>query len=213
MNYKLIAFDMDDTLLSGRTIYVIADRKGFRDEVDRIISMEIPNYKKTIEIAKLLEGMSVEEFLEIFRSIPLNDNVPEVFDEIRKKKIKTAIISNSYDIAAKDLAERLKIDFVIANELIVKDGIITGVVIPHNKNPVDKIGDCRSYSVCKSEALEEICRKLNIDPSETIAIGDGSIDRFMLSTAGLGIAYRPKANLEEYADVVIDDMIELLRFL
>ena len=90
MNYKLIAFDMDDTLLSGRTIYVIADRKGFRDEVDRIISMEIPNYKKTIEIAKLLEGMSVEEFLEIFRSIPLNDNVPEVFDEIRKKKIKTA---------------------------------------------------------------------------------------------------------------------------
>lgn len=213
MNYKLIAFDMDDTLLSGRTIYVIADRKGFRDEVDRIISMEIPNYKKTIEIAKLLEGMSVEEFLEIFRSIPLNDNVPEVFDEIRKKKIKTAIISNSYDIAAKDLAERLKIDFVIANELIVKDGIITGVVISHNKNPVDKIGDCRSYSVCKSEALEEICRKLNIDPSETIAIGDGSIDRFMLSTAGLGIAYRPKANLEEYADVVIDDMIELLRFL
>ena len=213
MNYKLIAFDMDDTLLSGRTIYVIADRKGFRDEVDRIISMEIPNYKKTMEIAKLLEGMSVEEFLEIFRSIPLNDNVPEVFDEIRKKKIKTAIISNSYDIAAKDLANRLKIDFVIANELVVKDGIITGVVIPHNKNPVDKIGDCRSYSVCKSEALEEICRKLNIDPSETIAIGDGSIDRFTLSTAGLGIAYRPKANLEEYADVVIDDMIELLRFL
>ena len=213
MNYKLIAFDMDDTLLSGRTIYVIADRKGFRDEVDRIISMEIPNYKKTMEIAKLLEGMSVEEFLEIFRSIPLNDNVPEVFDEIRKKKIKTAIISNSYDIAAKDLANRLKIDFVIANELVVKDGIITGVVIPHNKNPVDKIGDCRSYSVCKSEALEEICRKLNIDPSEAIAIGDGSIDRFMLSTAGLGIAYRPKANLEEYADVVIDDMIELLRFL
>ena len=213
MNYKLIAFDMDDTLLSGRTIYVIADRKGFRDEVDRIISMEIPNYKKTMEIAKLLEGMSVEEFLEIFRSIPLNDNVPEVFDEIRKKKIKTAIISNSYDIAAKDLANRLKIDFVIANELVVKDGIITGVVIPHNKNPVDKIGDCRSYSVCKSEALEEICRKLNIDPSEAIAIGDGSIDRFMLSTAGLGIAYRPKANLEDYADVVIDDMIELLRFL
>ena len=213
MNYKLIAFDMDDTLLSGRTIYVIADRKGFRDEVDRIISMEIPNYKKTIEIAKLLEGMSVEEFLEIFRSIPLNDNVPEVFDEIRKKKIKTAIISNSYDIAAKDLAERLKIDFVIANELIVKDGIITGVVIPHNKNPVDKLGDCRSYSVCKSEALEEICRKLNIDPSEAIAIGDGSIDRFMLKAAGLGIAYRPKVNLEDYADVVINDMIELLRFL
>jgi len=213
MNYKLIAFDMDDTLLSGRTIYVIADRKGFRDEVDRIISMEIPNYKKTIEIAKLLEGMSVEEFLEIFRSIPLNDNVPEVFDEIRKKKIKTAIISNSYDIAAKDLANRLKIDFVIANELVVEDGIITGVVIPHNKNPVDEIGDCRSYSVCKSEALGEICRKMNIDLSEAIAVGDGSIDRFMLKAAGLGIAYRPKVNLEEYADVVIDDMIELLRFL
>lgn len=213
MNYKLIAFDMDDTLLSGRTIYVIADRKGFREEVDRIISMDITNYRKTIEIAKLLRGMRVEEFLEIFRSIPLNENVPEVLNEIRKRKIKTAIISNSYDLAARDLADRLRIDYVIANELVVKDGVITGLVIPHNKKPTDEKGDCRSYSVCKSEALKEICDKMGIDPSEAIAVGDGSIDRFMLDTAGLGIAYRPKANLEDYADVIIDDMIEILRFL
>lgn len=213
MGYKLIAFDMDDTLLSGRTIYVIADKKGFRKDVDRIISMEIPNYRKTIEIAKLLRGMSLDEFLYIFRSIPLNNNVHEVFDDIKKRGIKTAIISNSYDIAADDLAKRLGVDFVIANRLIVEGGIITGELIIHNKNPIDLIGDCRSYSVCKSEALEELCKKINIDLSETIAIGDGTIDRFMLKAAGLGIAYRPKIDLSGYADVVINDMIEILKFL
>jgi len=51
---------------------------------------------------------------------------------------------------------------------------------------------------------------MNIDPSESIAVGDGGIDRFMLEIAGLGVAYRPKIDLIKYADVVIEDMAELL---
>ena len=210
MRYKLAAFDMDDTLLSGRTIYVIADRKNFREEVDRIISMKIPNYRKTIEIAKFLKGMSVKEFLQIFRDIPLNENVPEVVKELKRMGMKLAIISNSYDLGANDLAERLGFDFVIANKLVVKDGIITGEVIPYTTENVDDISDCRSCSVCKRDALLEICKKMNINPSESIAVGDGGIDRFMLEIAGLGVAYRPKVDLSKYADAIINDMAELL---
>lgn len=213
MKYKLVAFDMDDTLLSGRTIYVIADKKNFRKEVDRIISMRIPNYRKTLEIAKFLKGMSVEEFLQIFRSIPLNKNVPEVVKELKERGLKLAIISNSYDLGAEDLARRLDFDFVIANKLVIEDDIITGKVLPYTKNNVDDLNDCRSYSVCKREALLEICKRMGIDPSESVAVGDGGIDRFMLETAGLGIAYRPKTDLSGYADVIIDDMMEVLNYI
>ncbi len=213
MRYKLILFDMDDTLIAGRTIYEVADKKGFREEVDEIISMNITNYEKTILIARLLKGMRVEEFLKIFRAIPLNPHVDEVVEKLKKKGLKMGIISNSYDIAVDDLKKRLGMDFGISNKLVVKEGIITGEVIPHNKNPSQDIDDCRSFSVCKRDALLQVCKDLGIRPDETIAVGDGNVDRFMLEVAGLGIAYGKNSYLSNFADISINDMREILKYI
>ncbi|MCD6411078.1 MAG: HAD-IB family phosphatase [Thermoplasmata archaeon] len=213
MRYKLILFDMDDTLIAGRTIYEVADKKGFRKEVDEIISMNITNYEKTILIAKLLKGMRVEEFLKIFRAIPLNPYVDEVVEKLKRKGLKMGIISNSYDIAVDDLKKRLGMDFGISNKLVVKEGIITGEVIPHNKNPSQDIDDCRSFSVCKRDALLQVCKDLGIKPDETIAVGDGNVDRFMLEVAGLGIAYGKNSYLSNFADISINDMREILKYI
>lgn len=213
MRYKLILFDMDDTLIAGRTIYEVADRKGFRKEVDEIISMNITNYEKTILIARLLKGMRVEEFLKIFRAIPLNPYVDEVVEKLKRKGLKMGIISNSYDIAVDDLKKRLGMDFGISNKLVVKEGIITGEVIPHNKNPSQDIDDCRSFSVCKRDALLQVCKDLGIKPDETIAVGDGNVDRFMLEVAGLGIAYGKNSYLSNFADISINDMREILKYI
>ena len=213
MRYKLILFDMDDTLIAGRTIYEVADRKGFRKEVDEIISMNITNYEKTILIARLLKGMRVEEFLKIFRAIPLNPHVDEVVEKLKKKGLKMGIISNSYDIAVDDLKKRLGMDFGISNKLVVKEGVITGEVIPHNKNPSQDIDDCRSFSVCKRDALLQVCKDLGIRPDETIAVGDGNVDRFMLEVAGLGIAYGKNSYLSNFADISINDMREILKYI
>lgn len=213
MKYKLALFDMDDTLIAGRTIYAIADKKGFRREVDDIISMNITNYEKTIRIARLLQGMKVEEFIEIFRSVPLNPHAEEVIKSLKGKGIKTAIVSNSYDIAVNDLKRRLGMDFGVANELVVEKGIITGTVIPHNKNPSSDINDCKSFSVCKRDVLFELCGKLGIEPRETIAVGDGNVDRFMLEVAGLGIAYGDNNYLASFADVRVNDLIEILKYI
>jgi phosphoserine phosphatase len=213
MTYKLALFDMDDTLLSGRTIYAIADRKGFRKEVDKIINQRIPSYKKTIRIAKLLKGMTLKEFMDIFRSIPLNPSVEETINALREKGLKTAIVTNSYDVAAEDLRKRLKMDYVVGNHLIIDRGIITGEIELHNKNPVDDINDCLSRSVCKRDALYELCNKLGISTREAIAVGDGGVDIPMIEVAGLGVAYRAPPHVNERADVVITDMKELLRYL
>lgn len=213
MRYKLALFDMDDTLLAGRTIYIIADKKGFRKKLDEIINQKIPGYKKTIQIAQLLKGMKLTEFMNIFHTIPLNPHVEETITILKEKGLKTAIVTNSYDIAAEDLKNRLKMDYAVGNHLIINNGIITGEIKMHNKNPVDDINDCLSRSVCKRDVLYQLCDKLSIKPSETIAVGDGGVDIPMIKAAGLGVAYNALPHVKENADIVITDMKELLRYL
>jgi phosphoserine phosphatase len=211
--YKLAAFDMDGTLLSRRSIFVVAEKTGLIDQVMKIINNDIYNYEKTIEIAKLLKGMSKNKFTEIVKTIPFNDGVEEVIKELKRKEIKTAIISAGYDLATSVVKEKLGIDYAISNKLCVdENGILTGEVELYNKNIVKRKGDCKSYSVCKRDALRDLCKIFNISLSETIAVGDGHIDIYMLKEAGLSFAYDAPPEVREVADIQIDNIKEILKY-
>ena len=95
-NIDTLLFDMDGTLIAGRTVFVFAEKKGFNDELLRIINDNRELYEKSIDIAKLLKGMNARELLEIFRDIPLQEHVETVVREIKKRGIKTAIATDSY---------------------------------------------------------------------------------------------------------------------
>ena len=211
--YKLVIFDMDGTLLNGRTIFKIAEEKGFMDKLNEIMNSRKEAYKKSIAIAKLLKCMTEKEFLKMFREIPLNKNAEIVVERLREKDIKTAIITDSYHIAALDLKKRLSIDYAFSNELVMKDGHITGEIILHNKNPVKKFEGCSQHSICKKEVMKNLCMKLNIEKEETVAIGDSVGDACMLKEAGLGIAFNGSNEIKEVADVCINDLIEILKYI
>ena len=130
--FKLVIFDMDGTLLNGRTIFTFAEKKGFKNDLLKIINSDMISYKKTLKIAKFLKGINSSELLEIFREIPLQDHIKTVIKELKKKGIKTAIITNSYQFVADDLKERLDIDYAFANNLIIKNGIVTGKIMLNN---------------------------------------------------------------------------------
>ena len=121
--FKLVIFDMDGTLLTERTIFVYAEKKELKEELLKLINSDMRSYEKTLEIAKFLKGMNSKELLEIFRKIPLQEHVEAVINEIKRKGIKTAIITNSYRFVAEDLGKRLGIDYVFANDLIINNGI------------------------------------------------------------------------------------------
>ncbi len=210
--YKLVIFDMDGTLLNGRTIFEIAKEKGFMDELVKIMNSGKEAYKRSIAIAKLLECMTEKEFLKIFRGIPLNKNAEIVVEKLKAMGIKTAIITDSYHIAALDLKRRLSIDYAFSNELVIEDGHITGEIILHNKNPVKKFEECRQHSICKKEAMEKLCMELNIEKREVIAVGDSPGDICMLKEAGLGIAFNGSDEIKKVADASIDDLIEILKY-
>lgn len=210
--YKLIIFDMDGTLINGRTIFKIAEEKDFKEKLMEILNSEKRAYEKTIEIAKLLHCITKEEFLKIFREIPLNDNAKYVIEELKKLGIKVAIVTDSYHIVALDLKNRLNVDYVFSNEIIIKNNHLTGEVILNNKEISKRFEGCKIHSICKRDILLQLCKLLEISAEEVIAVGDSSVDICMLKEAGLGIAFNAEEEVRKNADVSISNLIEILKY-
>ena len=212
--FKLVIFDMDGTLLKGRTIFIFAEKKGLTDELNRLIHNNDKDFfEKTVEIAKLLKGFKCDELLEIFRKIPLQENVETVIKELKKIGIKTAIATDSYQFVADDLKDRLGINYAFANSLIIENGIITGDIILHNIDLTKEFNSEKIYSICKSCVLDKLCKKLGISVKESIAVGDGKIDIGMIKRAGLGIAINAPEEVQKNADVVTNDMRVILEYI
>jgi phosphoserine phosphatase len=212
MKYKLILFDMDGTLLNGRTIFVLAEAKEFIKKLMRALKYDIPPYKKTLAIARFLRCITVEEFKDIFRTVSLNEHAAEVVKAAKDAGIKTAIVTDSYQIAALDIQKRLGIDYVFSNELMVKNHHLTGEVILHNKDLTKRHGSCQIHSICKKDVMFHLCEKLGIRCDEVIAVGDGTVDICMLREAGLGIAFNAPDVVRASADVCIDNLGEILKY-
>ena len=211
--FKLVIFDMDGTLLKGRTIFIFAEKKGFMDELMRIIESNIESYEKSIKIAKLLKGINGKELLEIFRDIPLQKYVETVIGELKKRGVRTAIVTNSYQFVADDLRLRLGIDYAFANNLIIEKGIVTGELILNNKDLTEQFNGCKIHSVCKGCILDFLCRKFGITEKEVIAVGDSAIDTCMLEKAGLGIAFNAPEEVKKHADISTGDMSVILTYI
>jgi phosphoserine phosphatase len=212
--FKLVMFDMDGTLIQERGIFVIAEKKGFLDElIKNINSNTFDFYKKSIDIAKLSKGLDKNEILEIFRSIKISENAKNVIKELKKQNIKTAIATDSYKFLADDLKDRLGIEYTFANNLIFNNNIITGELEIHNKDLTQDFFSGKIYSICKSCALENLCKELNININEAIAVGDGKVDIGMIKKAGLGIAYNAPEIVQKNADVVTNDLKIILDYI
>lgn len=214
MATKLVAFDMDGTLLAGRLIFALANRFGFTKKLETIMEGSGPEYEKTKRIASLLEGISLEQFYHILGLIPLSTGSEAVARELKHRGYILAIISDSYTLATEWLRERLGLDYTIANELILKNGKLTGEI----KMPLGWAKakeQCLKHSVCKLTALVDLSQKTGIPLTRCVAIGDNLADVCMVEEAGLGIAFNPKhPKLEKAADVIIsEDLSRILPFI
>lgn len=210
--YKLVMFDMDGTLIDGRSIFVFSEKKGFKDKLLRSLQSDKEPYEKTIEIAQFLHGTSSIELLEIFRKIPLHNNVEKVAQKLREKNVKTAVVTDSYQFIADDLKKRLHFDYAFANNLIIEQGIVTGKININNSN----LKRCETgvmYSICKGLVLDQLCAMLNITPAEVIAVGDGVVDIGMIKKAGLGIAYNASEQVQKNADIITNDLAVVLDYI
>jgi phosphoserine phosphatase len=210
--YDLVIFDMDGTLLNGRTIVAIAEKKGFAPELQKILESSKEPYEKSIEIAAKLNGMNFNELLNIFKEIPLQEHAEAVIQKLKEHDIKIALVTDSYQRFADVLKKKLGLDYAFGNRLIVKNQTIINKLFIHNQ-ALKKSDDGKIYSIYKRDLLEFLCILHDIPPDNVIAIGDSAVDIDVIKSAGLGIAYRAPIDVRNAADISTDDLQVILNYI
>ncbi len=210
---KLVLFDMDGTLLNGRSIVEIAKRFDFSGDLRRIFDKKKSSspIERSYKIAKFLNGVKKEDVLEVVDSIGFFPEVEEVIEILKRKDILCAIVTDSYQFVAESVRARLSLKMAFANNILIHDGIISGDFVPNNLER--KPGtDGEVYSICKEDVLLRLCSRFSLKPSNVVAVGDGFVDCGMLKVAGVGIAVNAPLEVQGAADVVGKDLRSVLDY-
>lgn len=129
-NRRLIAFDMDSTLIRTEVIDELAEAAGVGAEVMAITELAMNGELDFRESLKrrvsLLEGLDEKALAEIANRLPIMPGAERLVSTLRNLGYRTAILSGGFDFFGKRLKERLGIDFVYANRLEIKEGRLTG---------------------------------------------------------------------------------------
>ena len=213
-NFKLIAFDMDSTLINIECIDEIADAVGLKPQVAAITEAtmrgEIADFKTSLRRrVALLKGVSVASMESVYAErLQLNLGAAELVAACKKAGMKVLLVSGGFTFFADRVAARLGIDYAKSNQLEIVDGLLTGELVDQ---PWGDICDGEE----KRKTLLETCALLGIAPSQAIAMGDGANDLPMMGAAGLSVAYHAKPKVREQAMVAIntgglDRLLEVL---
>ena len=198
-NRRLIAFDMDSTLIQTEVIDELAAAAGVGGEVASITEAAMNgelDFRQSLERrVSLLEGLDERALEEIAARLPMTPGAERLVKTLKSLGYRTAILSGGFKYFGERLKKRLGIDFVFANELEIKDGLLTGRVL-------GEVVDGQR----KANLLRDLAKQEGIRLEQTIAVGDGANDLPMLDAAGLGIAFHAKPKVEASAEQVISNL-------
>ncbi len=203
-DFKLIAFDMDSTLINIECVDEIAAAAGRKAEVAAITEAamrgEITDYADSLRRRlALLRGVPLAALETVYaQHLQLNPGVQTFVSACQAAGLKTLLVSGGFTFFSERIRARLKLDFARANRLEVADGKLTGALVPR---PWGEIVDGAE----KKRVLLEVAELLGILPEQTIAVGDGANDLPMMSAAGLSIAFHAKPAVREQAMLSITE--------
>lgn len=208
MRCKLIVFDMDGVIFESDNFWMRMHRAY--DTVHPGVELTEKYLKTDIKkladevIGKLWKGKKADKFFELIKNSKYNPGVKETIQELKKMGIKICILTSGPIQLAKRVQKELDVDYVYGHEIIIEDNIITGKY------------NWLSYDFShKGETFLKICKEMEIDPKDTIVVGDNEQDIYKFAKAGFSIAFNSKSeNLKKVADAVIDgnDLRKVLEF-
>ena len=217
-DFKLIAFDMDSTLINIECVDEIADAAGRKTEVAAITEAamrgEITDYKDSLRRrVALLKGVSVASMEEVLNHrLKLNPGAADLVAACKEVGMVTLLVSGGFTFFTDRVRDVLQIDATRSNILEIEDGthgpVLTGRMVNQHWGDI-----CDGEE--KRRMLIQTCATNGIHPHYAIAMGDGANDLPMMGVAGLSVAYHAKPKVREQAMVAInsgglDRLLEVL---
>jgi phosphoserine phosphatase len=194
---KLIIADMDSTMITVECIDELADYAGLKPEIaaitERAMRGELDFRAALIERVGLLAGMPEATLVECrMERVKLTRGARTLVQTMKAHGAHSVLVSGGFMPFAGPVGEAIGFDKVLANELEIRDGKLTGKVM-------EPIVD----SAAKLETLKAEAAKHGLPLADTLAVGDGANDIPMITSAGLGVGYYPHPAAGEAAAAVV----------
>ena len=195
---RLIAMDMDSTLITIECIDEIGGMLGIKAEIAAITARamrgEIDYAESLRRRVALLAGLGVEALERVYtEKLHLSPGAERLVRRVQSLGITTLLVSGGFTFFTERLKTRLGLDHTLSNVLEIKGGKLTGRLT----------GDIVD-AAAKATRLAELTRALGLTKGQTLAIGDGANDLAMMAEAGVSIAYRAKPLVRTKATHALD---------
>jgi len=197
-DFRLVAMDMDSTLITIECIDEIADMQGLKPQVSEITEAamrgELDFSESLTRRVALLEGLPVEALERVYAErLRISLGGEAMLQAVQAAGLKTLLVSGGFTFFTERLKTRLGLDYTHANVLEAAGGALTGKV-------VGGIVDAEE----KKRTVERVCAELGIDTKQAIVMGDGANDLKMMGVSGLSVAFRAKPVVRAQADVALN---------
>ena len=197
-DFRLLAMDMDSTLIAIECIDEIADFAGRKAQVAAVTAAamrgEIDWPESLRQRVAQLRGLEESALARVHdERLRFNPGAERLIAAAQRQGLRTLLVSGGFTFFTERVREKLRLDYAYSNVLVARDGRLTGEV----SGPlVDAAG--------KAAHLARLKRELGLSRDQVIALGDGANDVPMLAEAGVSIAYHAKAVVRAKADYALD---------
>lgn len=197
-DFRLLAMDMDSTLITIECIDEIADMQGLKPQVAEITEAamrgEIQFRESLLRRVALLKGLDASALDRVFNErLALSPGAEKMLAAVKAAGMRTLLVSGGFTYFTERMKERLRLDIAHANQLEIEEGKLTGKVL----------GDIVDAAE-KRRTVERACLQFGCEPAQAIVMGDGANDLEMMSIAGLSVAFRAKPVVRAQADVALN---------
>ncbi|MBT2531278.1 phosphoserine phosphatase SerB [Arthrobacter sp. ISL-48] len=194
---KFLIMDVDSTLIQQEVIELLAAYAGKREEVAAVTEAamrgELDFAQSLHARVAVLAGLPAAVVDAVRAEVKLSEGAAELVAAFKAAGHVVAVVSGGFNQILRPIAEDLGLDYWIANELEIVDGVLTGKVLGAVIDREAKEKYLREWAAAEGIAMEH-----------TIAVGDGANDLDMLGAAGIGVAFNAKPAVRAVADSAVN---------